>query len=144
STFGDGGVSMPLDFATLGSWGDALTVDTDGAMLVAGGALVDPTGSEISVLMRLTSDGSLDGDFGDGGVVSDGDPVTAASRFTGVATDATGRILMAEESLGGGVGSRIRRYLADGSTDPTWLDDPMPAAVHGPVSLAVEAAGHVA
>lgn len=72
-SFGTNGVSAP-DFGTLtyGSFGNALAIQTDGKILVAGSMSKSYNGYTNSdlAIVRFNSDGSLDNSFGIGGIVT--------------------------------------------------------------------------
>ena len=93
-----------LTFADFGDYStaNAVAIQADGKIVVAGGA----------ALVRLNADGSLDPGFSDDGKVSTGLDAQA------MAVQADGKIVLA-----GGYGFRLARYRADGSPDPTFSGD---------------------
>ncbi len=98
-------------------YANAVAVQSDGKILVAGGAAM--TGGTQFALVRYGRDGSLDAGFGNGGKVttaigSKGNDVAAA-----VALQIDGKILVAGSSDQGATGMDfvVVRYNADGSLD---------------------------
>jgi uncharacterized delta-60 repeat protein len=135
TTFGQGGVAA----ITVGAqaMGDAVALQSDGKIVVTGGA---DDGGSIIATARLTSSGSLDTTFGTRGI----------SEFSGggvnaVAIDSSGRILLA------GVGAIVRLLPAGGmdssfgTSGVQFLNDSM--AVNGvalqPLDGKIVAAGAV-
>ena len=97
---GDGKLTL-ADFGDY-STANAVAIQADGKIVVAGGA----------ALVRLNADGSLDPGFSDDGKVSTDLDAQA------MAIQADGKIVLA-----GGYGFRLARYRADGSLDPAFSGD---------------------
>ncbi len=105
TTFGgDGRITTPLSSAGIAN---AVVVQPDGKVVVAGGSLCPPDPGEF-VLIRYNLDGSLDGTFDTEGLV-----------FTSFGTAATPRALALQPDgmLIAAGGSRAARYRWDGSLD---------------------------
>ena len=92
---GDGKLTL-ADFGDY-STANAVAIQADGKIVVAGG----------TALVRFNADGSLDPGFSDDGKVSTDLDAQA------MAIQADGKIVLA-----GGYGFRLARYRADGSPDP--------------------------
>lgn len=91
----------------------------DGGALVGGVALSFEGGTYNRwVVARYTADGALDPAFGDGGVATARQDRFAATRPSGVAVDASGRVLTAG-FLSSGV-CTLGRLLPSGQLDPAW------------------------
>ncbi|MDD5273623.1 MAG: hypothetical protein PHU14_13000 [Methylovulum sp.] len=117
STFGSGGKTLTdvggfLDFAI------SAALQKDGKILVAGYSCTDQNGTGIQFeVLRYNSNGSLDGSFGSGGIVT--------SNFGGIyeygesiAVQANGKIVVAGDSYNGSTYSLVlARYNTDGSLD---------------------------
>ncbi len=113
SSFGVGGkVSIPV--GNNNNSGYALVLDSSGRILVAGSSLDINTAQVSFAVIRLNSNGSLDGTFGTGGKAVVPLPVgTFNSEANAIAVDAQGRIVLA----GMGDGLRVARLLPNGSLD---------------------------
>ena len=124
TTFGDGddGVTT-TDLGSANDIGASLALQPDGKALVAGLTYVGTTYSQFAVA-RYRTDGSLDPDFGDAGVVVTdwGDDAAADA----VVVDKLGRILVGGyRTLGTDVNTyvfAIARYTAGGDPDLTFGD----------------------
>jgi uncharacterized delta-60 repeat protein len=122
-TFGDDGrvVTPFLNSAISGDVARAVAVDGRGRIVAAGHAFDDETNHDVALLRYLPT-GSLDPDFGTGGVVvtpiGQG-PVNDAAVDLLIQPD--GRIVVAGYSDPYGVGNLVvLRYDEDGSPDPTF------------------------
>ena len=91
-TFGDGGV-MLTDFGTSYDWAYALALQPDGTILVAG--VSDASGSQDFALARFGPNGTLDRNFGQDGLVTQGVRSLTADIVHGIAVQPDGRILVA-------------------------------------------------
>jgi uncharacterized delta-60 repeat protein len=79
STFGSGGMVF-TDFAGLGDQAYAVTVDTDGSIVVGGHAVLGSSNDQMKfALVRYTANGQLSSGFGTGGKVTAGLPGYANS-----------------------------------------------------------------
>jgi uncharacterized delta-60 repeat protein len=110
---GDG--MLTTDFAGWSSHGEGVAVQSDGKIVVAGGAIDTGSGIFDFAVARYNSNGTLDTSFsGDGKLTTDlGDDDTAYA----VAIQGDGKIVVAGESVAG-VG--LARYTSDGSLDSTF------------------------
>ena len=130
-TFGSGG----LVAADLGAFEDARAValQRDGKIVVAGET--DCETARCFAAMRLNPDGSPDGSFGSGGVVTV--PFYLHAGWANdVAIDGRGRIVMAGERLRGGDAQDsgtvcVIRLLPDGRPDPGFSGDGVALVDHG-------------
>jgi uncharacterized delta-60 repeat protein len=107
--FGSGGIAAVMAGSAVS--GLALALQPDGRILLAG----PPPGGGSHSVARLLPDGSLDPDFGSGGIAA----VMPGSFISGLALalQPDGRILLAGPAPGDG-GHRVARLLPDGSLDP--------------------------
>jgi uncharacterized delta-60 repeat protein len=117
SSFGTGG-KIATDFGALGSAANAIAVQGDGKLVIAG-TIVLPTGNDFGVA-RLNTDGSLDKSFAGGGVVTDffgGD-----DRGFAVAIQPDGKIVAAgtATTAKGGYDFGVARYNTDGTLDTSF------------------------
>jgi uncharacterized delta-60 repeat protein len=101
------------------SYANALAIQPDGKLLVAGSAIDGGLGKVM--LARFNADGSPDGGFGNGGTVlgaiGDGDDVSASA----LALQPDGRIVVAGHATdSGGTNLLVARYNADGSPDASF------------------------
>jgi uncharacterized delta-60 repeat protein len=148
-TFGDGGVVYINADPTLNSYAQAVVVQPDGKVVLAG--TISKTAERRFALIRLTVTGSLDTGFGDAGIVSTAFPSGKGGIATAVALTADGRIL-----AGGNVyvdatstDFAIARYSPGGTLDTTFGDGGVAFAGFGPpegggvTSIAVLPDGHV-
>lgn len=97
-------------------YGNAVTVQADGKIVVAGTVVAG--GDYDALLARFSADGSLDATFGSSGVVID-DWTPAADDYVGdVLVQADGKIVVA--GTAGEEAFAVARYLADGTPDPAF------------------------
>jgi uncharacterized delta-60 repeat protein len=114
--FGGGEVLSPLGQLT--SRADALLLQPDGKLIVAGETPSSSTGGTTWVMSRYNADGSLDATFGNGGIVSgpfSGSSAEAdgAALYPSGAANA-GKIILAGDTA---IGSGMARFNPDGSLD---------------------------
>jgi len=95
-SFGSGGKAL-TDFGGLLDGGNALTIEPNGKIVVAG--ISDVGGSIDFALARYGRDGSLDASFGSGGTVLT--DFGGQDRGNALATDPNGKIVVAGASLAG-------------------------------------------
>jgi uncharacterized delta-60 repeat protein len=118
--YGDGGrVLLPVGDSALAF---AFALQPDDRALIAGAALVG--GQEDFALARLTKEGTPDGSFGSGGIVTN--PVGAGVDLISALTVAPdGRIVAAGTAQSGSGNSTfaVARYLPDGRLDPSFGND---------------------
>jgi uncharacterized delta-60 repeat protein len=125
TTFGNGGVTI-TDLSSNHHDGvstRAMVMDSHGRFLVAGNSWA-PANSKF-LLARYNPDGSLDINFGNGGLVTgDISGEGGDSWIGGLATDILGRIVVAGYSDTGANGAKrsiaLARYKSDGSLDPAF------------------------
>jgi uncharacterized delta-60 repeat protein len=116
-TFGNGGV-VTTDFFANRDEASAVALQRDGKLVVAGTARGGDTGPDFAVA-RYNRDGTLDATFGVGGIVTT-DLSGGFDQATGVALQATGKIVVAGETRGAGTAGldfALVRYDRDGSLD---------------------------
>jgi uncharacterized delta-60 repeat protein len=117
--FGFGGRTL-TDFDADDDGGQAVAVQPDGKIVVAGGS---GTGATLDfALARYNGDGTLDSGFGvSGKVLTD---FGAAEASNSIAIQADGKIVAAGQRDGSSIGRDfdfvLARYTADGSLDPTF------------------------
>ena len=114
---GDGKVISRL--RPRGSWAQAVALQSDGRLVVAGGAF---DANPKFAIARYDADGSLDTTFGgDGKVTTDIGP---REDYAGaVAVQADGKILAVGRGSGSGPQLALARYDVDGSLDETFAQD---------------------
>jgi uncharacterized delta-60 repeat protein len=122
-SFGDHGLVI-TDFSHSYDWIYAMALQPDGRIFVAG--VSDRSGSRDFALARYNADGSLDGTFGDGGLL-----VTPVRPLTtdiarAIALQPDGKILLAGVTYDDTVSLRphgdflLVRYTLDGTLDPAF------------------------
>jgi uncharacterized delta-60 repeat protein len=135
SRFGSGGIVTTKVLG--GSFANALAVQRDGRLVVAGRA-ADPSRNygDVVAVARYLPSGALDPSFGSGGVVVDARGQDAA----GVAVDAHGRIVVA---VSGCPQVCVFRFTSSGKPDPRFGTNGRSAlaAVEPPAALALDAGG---
>ena len=115
--------------------GDAIAVDTDGRIVVAG--QVSTSGTRDVLVMRLLPDGSLDPEFSDDGYVTT-DIGGALESVSDVAIDGAGNIVVAT------LQSTLLRYTPAGSLDSTFGSGGMASiAIKQARSLAIDDDGSI-
>jgi uncharacterized delta-60 repeat protein len=122
TTFGVNGVAGTLASV---AWDEArgIAVQADGRIVVVG--VLDPPGMTRSrfLVMRLNSDGSLDGSFGSGGFAEHAHFSDEGDSANAVAIQPDGRIVVVGQSAYYGVSDfAVARFDADGSLDATFAD----------------------
>ena len=137
STFGTGGI-VTTDFpAGRQDNAQAVVVQTDGKIVV-GGYVVNAIHELDAVLARYELDGSLDASFGSGGLVVE--DLSSFDYFFDLALLGDGTIVASGYLMGG---SKLLRYLADGTLDPSFATGgiaDLPVSGY-PTSLIVESTG---
>ena len=103
TTFSAAADAALAGFGSAATAGDALAVQPDGSLVIAG---------RPAYITRLHADGSLDTGFGTSGIVAIG-----LTSIAGVAVQSDGKIVVAGMS---GATARIDRLLPDGTPDPTF------------------------
>ncbi len=121
TTFGSAGTGIvTTDFAAGGENAFAVTVMTDGRIVVAGSAQPNPYQSRtVFAVARYNADGTLDTTFnGNGTVTTDVGPSNAGAF--GVVVQADGKIVAAGQTSDYGNGYAVVRYNVDGSLDASF------------------------
>jgi uncharacterized delta-60 repeat protein len=109
TSFGSGG-TVTTDFAGFDDWGNALALQADGGLVVAGEALTE-TGFDFG-LARYTPDGILDTSFGAGGKVTT-DIAYFVDGANALAVQGDGKLVAAGfASVGGDLNFAMARYIA--------------------------------
>ena len=115
TSFGGGGGIVTTDIAGNSGYGQSVTIQADGGVLVAGYGW---TGSSYDfVLVRYNADGSLDTGFGGGDGIVTTDIAGGWDRGYSVTVQGDGGILVAG---GNGNDFALVRYNADGSLDTSF------------------------
>jgi uncharacterized delta-60 repeat protein len=122
STFGAGGL-VTFDSLNRNEFGNAVAVQSDNKVVVAGTiATATTTGNDV-IVARFNVDGSLDTTFGTGGMVVT-DLGSASDAAIAVSVRADGRIVVAGSTRTGSTASTtdfaLLRYNANGSLDTTF------------------------
>jgi uncharacterized delta-60 repeat protein len=122
-SFGGGDGKVSIDFTPREDFANAVRIQADGTIVVAGSAAYFGRNSKFA-LARLTPDGSLDPTFGgDGTVVTD---LTASYDFANaMALQDNGKIVLVGDVSAGPDNGKIGvlRYRSDGSLDPRFSGD---------------------
>jgi uncharacterized delta-60 repeat protein len=121
TSFGDGG-KVSTDFGGKADVADAVAIQSDGKIVVAGTSHATATGDNIA-LARYTTDGKLDTGFGDGGKVST-DLGTKADHANAVAIQRDGKIVVAGSTHDPAQGDNfvVVRYDTKGGLDTGFGD----------------------
>jgi uncharacterized delta-60 repeat protein len=115
--FGNGGI-VTTPFFGIGAQANAVAVQPDGKIVVAGFALANAINFDFAVA-RYNSDGSLDDNFGSHGVVNT-DLGSENDAATGLAIQSDGKIVLAGVTGPTGEDVGLARYLPNGTLDPTF------------------------
>jgi len=118
-TFGSGG-TVVTDFAATPDFGEAVAVQPDGKIVVAGSAGVAESAD--FAIARYNTDATLDQSFGSGGKVQTDFGASRYDVAAAVALQPDGRIVVAGYSEAG-AGFALARYNADGSLDTSFGSD---------------------
>ncbi len=122
-TFGVDGI-VTTDFFGSDDFATAIAVQADGKIVVAGSAKsgADVTTTDFAVA-RYLPDGTLDPDFGSGGVVTS-DFAGSTDYGHAVAIQADGRMIVVGEAISGTQKTfALIRYNSDGTVDPSFGTD---------------------
>jgi uncharacterized delta-60 repeat protein len=112
---------------------NSVVVQTDGKIVVAGYAYIG--GSSDFAIARYNTDGSLDGSFGLGGVVTTS--IGTEDVINSVSLQADGKIVVAGYAyIGGSSDFAIARYNTNGSLDTSFDSDGKATKHEGPISSA--------
>jgi uncharacterized delta-60 repeat protein len=117
--FGNGGI-VTTPFAGLGAQANAVAVQPDGKIVVAGFALTNAINFDFAVA-RYNPDGSLDDNFGAHGIVNT-DLGSENDDATGLAIQSDGKIVLAGVAGPTGEDVGLARYLPNGTLDRTFGD----------------------
>ncbi|WP_245400237.1 hypothetical protein [Nocardia albiluteola] len=111
------GGKISADLGTRAGHAKAVVIDSDGKIVVAGSTR-DPVQGDKFVLVRYTSSGQQDTDFGENGKVSTDFGGKAAVAY-GLALTPAGKLVAAGTSTGTATGDTIAlaRYTSDGKLD---------------------------
>lgn len=123
-SFGGGGKVYTAFGANNGSGANALAIQADGKIVVAGYAANPAAHHNTFALARYNPDGSLDNHFGSNGkVLTQIGQETGAGpedRANAIAIDGQGRIVVAGETGSFMLDMAVSRYLSDGSLDASF------------------------
>jgi uncharacterized delta-60 repeat protein len=135
-TFGGMG-KVITDFGVRGERANAVVIQADGQIVVAGTSPTAAEGDDFALARYNKADGSLDSSFGNGGLVTT-DFLTLSTDFVaGVAAQADGKIVTAGIVIGTQVELGLARYNLDGSLDSSF-------GSQGEVTTSLGAAGAIA
>lgn len=116
ATFGNGGKVTTRIFPEGSSQANALAIQPDGKIILAGIAY---NGTNFFfALARYGADGILDGSFGTDGVATTGFGIDAGANAMALQPD--GKIVLAGSTFNGGGQIALARYASNGSLDPTF------------------------
>ncbi len=139
SGFGTGGGEIQTSFGSSSAAANALAIQSNGKIVVAGSEVDSVTGNELFALVRYNANGTLDTSFGSGGTVTTDFSSGAADNIaTGVAVQSDGQIVVAGSTGAGSIPDNIAvaRYIANNapvaanataSLDNVAENDPTPA-----------------
>lgn len=115
------GTAGKVTTAIAGAWGDALALQPDGKIVLAGAAQT-PALQDRFALARYNPDGSLDTSFGAGGVVMTA--ISEHASISSLALQPDGKLVAAGAECGArcyeGVDFALARYNPDGSLDTSF------------------------
>ena len=114
--FGNGGKVDSSSFAPTGSGAAGVTLQPDGKIVVAGSSR--PANLDVCTVFRLNADGSLDLDFGNGGVALVTNAVIEARGCNAPSVLPDGKLLVAVDGSSGSSGRLgLIRFKTDGAPD---------------------------
>lgn len=116
--FGTGGI-VTTPFAGKGAGANAVAVQPDGKIVVAGFAFAANGIDSDFAVARYNGDGSLDDSFGDHGIAT-ADVGGENDDATGLALQSDGKIVLAGDSGPTGEDVGLARFLPNGTLDPTF------------------------
>ncbi len=122
-SFGKGGM-VTTDFGESYDWAYGLALQPDGKIVVAG--VSDRGGSKNLALARYLPNGALDGGFGENGLVTEERRPLTTDIVRALVLQPDGKILVAGVTFEDTVSINpqgdfiLARYMADGSSDPTF------------------------
>ena len=125
TTFGTGGtgkILTPVGAGTSNDFGNSVTVQADGKIVVAGYGASSQAGNDFAVV-RYTANGTLDTTFGTGGkIVTPIGAGTSNDYAYSVTVQADGKIIVAGQGFGIGTSNdfAVVRYTANGTLDTTF------------------------
>jgi uncharacterized delta-60 repeat protein len=119
TTFGTGGI-VTTSVGSSDAGANALGIQSDGKIVVAGTSYNDDVGNYVFTLVRYNTDGGLDTTFGTGGIATTSvGSGTAQAYALGIQSD--GKIVAAGQSNNGSNNViTLVRYKTDGSPDTTF------------------------
>ncbi len=119
TTFGSSGIVNIV--LVPGGSANAVAIDTEGKIVVAGVSTVRDSGSQDFTLIKLNSDGSLDTSFGSGGIVTTNFGDRNSDSANAIAIQSDGKIVAAGSSFFNGLSDfALARYNTDGSLDTSF------------------------
>ncbi len=127
---GDGKTLISLDAGTTLETVNAIALQVDGKILLAGNSKGSGSGNQQdAVLIRLNADGSLDTGFAGGGVIRLN--TSAVDDFNAIQVQADGKILAAGSDLDGLGNALIARFNPDGTLDDTFAGNGVFTTLYG-------------
>jgi uncharacterized delta-60 repeat protein len=120
-TFGNGGIFLGQNAGLANSTAAALTIQSDGKILIAGQFLA-PNGTVQPCVVRLASNGTLDSSFGQRGVATVSLGHGGSELFTGVVVQSDAKIMVAVSSGGADDAPvlELARFQANGTLDTSF------------------------
>jgi uncharacterized delta-60 repeat protein len=116
-TFGDGGKVL-TDVNSSGDMAEALAIQPDGRIVVAGSSYVPGDSFSSFAVVRYNTDGTLDTSFGSGGKVATNFGQDSSCGARSVAVQSDGKVVAAGRCLGSqSSGAALARYNSDGTLD---------------------------
>lgn len=117
-----GGGVTPLIWNGAYGWASALVLEPDGQIVVAGGISIDDNGDTDFALARYNSDGSLDTDFGSGGVATNSFSAVGSDYLYNIALQPDGKLVVSGTAMPDPDHSSyvLARFNADGTLDPSF------------------------
>ncbi len=142
NTFGSSGKVMTDFGTTASSFGNAIAIQPDGKILVAGKNYTSATNNDFA-LVRYNINGTLDNTFDTDGIVTS-DFFTANSIANCMAIQADGKILVAGTDYGGNGSYGVARYNSNGTPDISFGTNGKAVACTGVCnSIAMQADGKI-
>ena len=123
STFGSGGiVTIDVTGTNDADLANAVALQSNGQIVAAGGtATTTATGNTTSfALVRLNADGTLDGSFGTGGIVTTNFGLHSFSEATSLAVQTNGKLVAGGYADVTGQDFALIRYQSNGALDPSF------------------------
>jgi uncharacterized delta-60 repeat protein len=121
-TFGTGGM-VTTDINGSNNWANAIALQSDGRIVLAGNGLGSNHQSDNFAVARYNADGTLDTSFSSDGWLTTDFKNESEDIAYGVAIQADGLIVVSGESSGSDIKFAVARYTSTGGRDNTFSGD---------------------